>query len=231
MTIPFSPIAKILTRSLHPAPSVDISAAEEFLSHMEQNKHKRGVLLTANHFSAIDFHSWWFVIILSATIPVHVHWVVSAGWTNSGWLTGFTHWLFPRGAKILGFTSMPAMPPDPSEVEQRARAVRQVLDYASQSAYPVIGLTPEGGDFPGGVLGNLPPGVGRFIHLLSRYCPDILPVGVWKEHDTILLKFGSLYSLDVPEGISTSHKDILVGDTVMHHIAELLPERLRGKYG
>lgn len=197
---------------------------------MDMGQTNKGVLLTTNHYSAPDFHSWWFVIIISAIIPCHVHWVVSAGWTNSGWLTNFTHWLFPIGAKVLGFTPMPAMPPDPGEAEKRSIAVRAVLAYASHSFHPVIGLTPEGRDIPGGVLGNLPPGVGRFMDLLSRYCPWVLPVGVWKENGTINLKFGSPYLLDIPTSLSASDRDQRAGVLVMKHIAELLPEQLRGEY-
>ena len=134
MPIPFRPIARLLTRTLHPAPRVDISAVETFLSSMGQTDHGQGVLITANHYHAPDFHAWWFVILISAFIPKHIHWVVTSGWTNSGWLTGFTHWLFPRGARLLGFTPMPAMPPDPAETVDRAVAggfetdLKQILE-------------------------------------------------------------------------------------------------------
>jgi hypothetical protein len=109
-------------------------------------------------------------------------------------------------------------------------AVLQVLRYARHTPHPVIGMAPEGGDFPGGVLGSLPPGVGRFMHLLSQSCPLVLPVGVWKDEGCIMMKFGLPYELEVPEGLSPQTRDRLVGDTVMHHIAMCLPERLRGAY-
>ena len=230
MTIPFRPIARFFTRTLHPAPKVDVSDAQALLKQMSHRRQMDGVLITANHFSAADFHSWWFVFLISATIPVDIHWVVASGWTNSGWLTPFTYWLFPIGAKILGFTSMPPMPPDPGEIEKRASSVRQVLEYARCSHNPVIGLTPEGGDNPGGVLGKLPAGVGRFMYLLSQYCPYVLPMGVWKEDGIINLKLGSPYLLQLPLEIPSTDKDKLVGNIVMHHIAELIPEQLRGEY-
>jgi hypothetical protein len=125
---------------------------------------------------------------------------------------------------------MPAMPPDPAEAEQRAVAVRLVLRYAQKTPQPVVGLAPEGGDSPDGVLGKLPPGVGRFIFLLTKYCPQILPAGIWTENDRINLKFGSPYCLNIPEGLSAVERDDLVGKTIMHHIAELLPDHLRGEY-
>jgi hypothetical protein len=230
MPIPFRPIARLLTRTLHPAPRVDLSPVETFISRMGQAGQRQGVLITANHYSALDFQAWWIAIIISAVVPANIHWVVTSGWEDSGWLTGFTHWLFPRGARILGFTPMPAMPPDPAEVEQRALAVRKVLNYVRHSAQPVIGLVPEGGDSPGGVLGSLPPGAGRFMHLLSQSCPLVLPVGIWNDVGCINLKFGSTYQLEVRAGLSPHERDRLVGNTVMRHIAICLPERLRGQY-
>jgi len=230
MTIPFHPIARLLIRTVHPSPKVDHSAVQELISSMGEEGNRRGVIITVNHYSAPDFHAWWFVILISAIIPIHVHWVVTSGWTNSGWLTGFTHWLFPRGARLLGFTPMPAMLPEPDETEQRAAAIRAALNYASQTSLPVIGMAPEGGDSPGGVLGSVHPGVGRFLLLLSRYCPQVLPVGVWKEDGRINLKFGIPYRLNVSDGLSADERDRLIVATVMHQIAILLPERYRGEY-
>lgn len=227
MPIPFRPIARLLTRTLHPAPRVDLSGVESFITRMGKIDQAQGVLITVNHYSAPDFQAWWLAIIISAVVPVEIHWVVTSGWEDSGWLTGFTHWLFPQGARILGFTPMP---PDPAEVEQRALAVLRVLRHAEHSPLPVIGLAPEGGDSPGGVLGTLPTGAGRFIHLLSQSCPLVLPVGVWKDGGYINLKFGNPYQLEVLAGLSVLERDRLVGDTVMRRIALCLPEGLRGEY-
>jgi 1-acyl-sn-glycerol-3-phosphate acyltransferase len=230
MPIDFRPIARLLTHTVHPAPSVDLSAVDAFLPRMEQERQGKGVLITVNHYSAPDFKAWWLAIIISAVFPAKIHWVVTSVWTNSDWLTGFTHWLFPCGARMLGFTPMPAMPPDPAEAEQRAVAVRKVLRYARHTPQPVIGMAPEGRDIPGGILGTLPPGVGRFMYLLNQSCPQVLPIGVWKYDGRINLKFGSPYQLEVPTGISAHECDKLVGDTVMRHIALCLPERLRREY-
>jgi hypothetical protein len=230
MLIPFRPIARLLTRTLHPAPLVDLSAVESFLPKLVQMDDRQGVLITVNHYTAPNFGAWWFVIIISSIIPVNIHWVVSSGWEDSGWLTGFTHWLFPLGSRIFGFTPMPSMPPKAIEVEQRAEAVRKVLRFASYSSLPVIGLAPEGSDSPGGVIGQLPSGAGRFIHLLTQFCPHVLPVGVWSEGKQLNLKFGNPYQLAIPVGISVHVRDKLVGDSVMRAIAQCLPEHFRGEY-
>lgn len=230
MPIPFRPIARLLTRTVHPAPIVDLNSIKAFLPSIGQGTNEQGALITVNHYFAPDFHAWWFVILISAIIPKHIHWVVTSGWTSSGWLTGLTHWLFPMGARLLGFTPMPAMPPDPTETEERTVAVMRVLKYIRQNTQPVIGMAPEGRDIPGGILGSLPKGVGRFLHLVSQYCPMILPVGVWKENGIINLKFGSPYQLEVPSELSAHQRDTMVGNLVMHRIAQCLPERLRGEY-
>ncbi len=231
MTLPFRPLARLLTKTLHPTPEVDLSAADSFLQKLKQANEMQGLIITANHFSASDFQAWWIAIVISAAIPVEIHWVVTAGWTNSGWLTPVTHWLFPRAERLWGFTPMPAMPPDPADVEARAWAVRDVLHYARDASIPVVGMVPEGRDFPGGVLGRLPPGAGRFMHLLSSYCPSILPVGVWKENNRVYLKFGHPYSLDTPAGYSARNLDVWVGNRIMNQIALCLPPNLRGEYG
>jgi len=230
MAIPFRPIARLLFTLLHPAPSVDFLSDTLSVPELGQTASNRGTLITTNHFSAPDFRAWWITITISAVYPANIHWVVTSGWENSGWLTGFTHWLFPFGSKVLGFTPMPAMPPNPAESSHRARAVRQVLSYASHAVHPVVGLAPEGADTPGGVLGKLPPGVGRFITLLSEYCPQILPVGVWKDNGQIRLKFGQPYRLSLPADLTAKERDRWVGDTVMQRIAALLPYPFRGDY-
>jgi len=230
MHIPFRPFARLLTRTLRTPPVVYPPPAELVTPAPGTMQPGTGVLIIVNHYSAPDFDSWWSAILISAYYPANIHWVVTAVWTNSGWLTGITRWIFPRGARLFGFTPMPAMPPDPHEAEQRAASVRAVLKYARGTSHPVIGLAPEGGDAPGGVLGPLPPGVGRFIHLLSQHCPLVLPVGVWTESGSINLRFGSPYHIEIPNGLSAHERDYLVGRAVMHQIALLLPDGMGAGY-
>src|SRR4030042_147229 len=79
MPIPFRPIARLLTRTLRPAPKVDLTAAQDLLQQMEQGSAEHGVLITVNHYFAPDFHAWWFVILISAIFPLDIHWVVTSG--------------------------------------------------------------------------------------------------------------------------------------------------------
>jgi hypothetical protein len=68
------------------------------------------------------------------------------------------------------------------------------------------------------------------VVLLAKFCPVILPVGVWKEHGIIHLNFGTPYHLDISPELSAHDRDKVVGEVVMGHIALLLPDRLRGEY-
>jgi hypothetical protein len=69
------------------------------------------------------------------------------------------------------------------------------------------------------------------MQLLAHGTGRVIPVGVWKEAGVVHLNFGSPYRLEVPEGLSNDGRDRWVGGHVMRRIAELVPERLRGKYG
>jgi hypothetical protein len=192
-------------------------------------------LVTANHYWHPDFRAWWLALIISASVPLEMHWIVTSGWRSPGLLGPLSRWAFPRGAAVWGFTSMPPIPPAPEEVEARARAVRHALEYARHAPAPVIGLVPEGHDLPGGVLGEPPSGVGRFIWLLSQYCTAIIPVGVCFEAGAsqpapLEVRFGPAYSLRLPPGLSSDERDTLVSEQVMRAIAPLLPPELRGPY-
>jgi hypothetical protein len=72
--------------------------------------------------------------------------------------------------------------------------------------------------------------VGRFMLLISQSCPNLLPVGVWKERDCIHLNFGSPYRLEISNQLTSAQRDVQAGKIVMNNIASLLPARLRGDY-
>ena len=116
---------------------------------------------------------------------------------------------------------MPAMPPDPNEVEERARAVLATLRLARRLAKTggMIGLAPEGRDTPGGI-GEPPEGAGRFIaHLVKAGLP-VLPVGVSETRGHLRVSFGSVFVPQIPtEG---QERDRVVAGQVMDAIAAQL---------
>jgi hypothetical protein len=191
-------------------------------------------LVTPNHYSRPGFYAWWVALAISATVPFEIHWIVTQAWRfkNSpfaGILTPSTRWLFKHIARVFDFTNMPPMPPDPGETEARARAVRRVLEYARHTDRPVVGLAPEGRDFPGGVPGLPPEGAGRFMILLSPFCKQILPVGVYEEGNALCVRFGETYPLNMDSDNKSQERDRLASQRVMQAIARQLPQNLRGE--
>jgi len=148
-------------------------------------------------------------------------------------VTPLTRIFFRRLAQVYGFTSMPPMPPDPQEVEARARAVRQVLEHVHRAERPLIGLAPEGRDAPKdqpGALIDPPPGVGRFVLQLTRLGLPISPAGVFEADSGLCIRFGQAYGLEIPQGIKAEERDRRASREVMVRIANLLPTELRGGY-
>jgi 1-acyl-sn-glycerol-3-phosphate acyltransferase len=192
-------------------------------------------LLTFNHYYRPGFNAWWMSLALAATIPVEIHFVMTGELTFPGkWYAPLgmagSHWLLQRFAGIYGFTSMPPMPPRPKDVNARARSVRRVLAFARSHPKAMLGLAPEGGDQPGGLLTMPPAGAGRFILLLVEQGFPILPVGCFEEAGTFCLHFGEMYHLKIPDKLMSKEKDVAAARSVMQKIAPLLPERLRGEF-
>ncbi|MBN1147326.1 MAG: hypothetical protein JXA78_08720 [Anaerolineales bacterium] len=193
-------------------------------------------LVIVNHYARPGFGAWWLAFAVSAALPVEVHWVFTAEWTypdrlRRQFITPATRWLFQKFAGVYGFTTMPAMPPDPRDVARRARAVRQVLNYARRAQAPLIGLAPEGMDFETGGLGMPPTGAGRFILHLNDLGLLLSPVGVYEAEDRLCVHFGPPYSLEIPAGLAAAGRDRAASQAVMRSIAALLPEYLRGEFG
>ena len=192
-------------------------------------------LMIANHYARPGFGIWWLAIAISASLPMEVHWIFTAEWTypdriRRTLITPASRAIFERMAKVYEFTTMPAMPPDPRDIERRARAVRHVLAYVRRTPKPVIGLTPEGRDISGGKLGNPPPGVGRFISHLSAAGLALNPVGVYEENEGLCLRFGPVFSFRDDLEMPAIEKDRFISRIVMDRIAALLPGQLRGEF-
>lgn len=192
-------------------------------------------VLTFNHYARPGFRAWWLAWAVAASVPMEMHWIVTREWTFPG------RWYAPLGlrlsrlilrrlASLYSFTLMPAMPPRPEDVTDRARAVRQVLALARREQRIVLGLAPEGRDTPGGCLSWPPPGVGRFLTLLAEAGLHIVPVGLYEAEGALWAHFGERYALSIPADLSPDERDRLAAQTVMSRIAALLPPALRGDF-
>jgi hypothetical protein len=185
-------------------------------------------VVTINHYARPGFQAWWLALAVSSVLPVDVHWVVTAAWRypdslRSRTITPASRWVIRRAAAVYGFTRMPPMPPQPDEAAQRAAAVRDVLRYARQADYPVVGLAPEGGDFalPGRVAES-PAGLGRLMLHLNGLGLAVWPVGAFERQGQFCLNFGQAYRLEPPALNSAKERDNWARQVVHARIEELL---------
>jgi hypothetical protein len=193
-------------------------------------------LITFNHYFRPGFHAWWMALAIAARVPVEMHWVMTGELTFPGrWYSSpgraGSRWLLKRIAHMYRHTTMPPMPPRPRDVEARARSVLEVLAFVRSQPDAILGLAPEGGDQPGGVLHLPPGGVGRFVLLLAGQGFPILPVGVFEEGGEFCLSFGLPYRLQIPPGLAAQEKDHRVAQILLSAIAKQLPAHLRGDFG
>jgi 1-acyl-sn-glycerol-3-phosphate acyltransferase len=198
-------------------------------------------LITVNHYARKGFFAWWLALAISAIVPAEIHWITTSAWVypdrlRSLTITPVTRWLLKRIAQVYDFTPMPPMPPKEAEVTARAQAVRRVLAYVHRTPQAIIGLAPEGRDFAPAdgnpaVLGVPPPGLGRFVMLLSQQGLDIVPVAAYETQGAFCLNFGAPYRPHLPAGLSPEERDRWLSRLVMEHIAAQLPPGLRGAYG
>jgi hypothetical protein len=193
-------------------------------------------ILTFNHYFRPGFNAWWMALALAATIPGDIHFTMTGELTFPGkWYAPLgmagSRWLLKRFSRIYGFTTMPPMPPRSKDFGERAQSVRQVLAFARSHPQAILGLAPEGGDQPGGLLNWPPAGAGRFILLLAELGFPLLPVGCFEEAGAFCLRFGEEYRLELPRHLGPDEKDRQVAGIVMSAIANQLPRRLRGEFG
>ena len=188
-------------------------------------------LVVVNHYTRPGFRAWWIPMAISATLPCEVCWVTTGTLTfrdslRAATITPASRWFLRHVAKLYGFVAMPPMPPRDVEVSARAEAVRRALRKASEPD-ALLGLAPEGGDMPGGVLTPPPSGSGRFLLHLARRGLRFQPVGAFEDQSRLCLRFGAPFDLphSLPEPVDDSATRL-----AMSAIAACLPERLRGAY-
>ena len=200
--------------------------------------HQGPCVVTVNHYHRPGFGAQWIALAIAALVPVNMHWIMTGEFTYPGkWYEAVgslgSQMLLKRLAHIYGFTMMPPMPPREKDVEARAAAVREVLNYVRRARDPVLGLAPEGYDppEPEGVLTRPFPGLGRFALLLSKAgLREFNPVGVYEADGFFYIRFGECYVLNVEDNLTPDEKDDRASQIIMGHIAGLLPVPLRGEF-
>jgi hypothetical protein len=219
--------ARLLVDRLHPPMIID---GEQYIPQNDP------CLLTINHYSRPGFNSWWLALAVSALLPGNVHWIITSAWTFPGrWyrplLRPSTEWAFSQLALAYGFSRMPPMPPNDSESQARAASIRHVMNFIRSTPRPVVGLAPEGREYAGGVLGDPPPGTGRFMLQMARQGLTIVPAAIYEMDRALQVSFGPHYSLVAESAALSENTDSAMSRLVMGHIANLLPMNLRGAFG
>jgi hypothetical protein len=188
-------------------------------------------LVVVNHYTRPGFRAWWIPMAISATLPREICWVTTSALTfpdrlRAATVTPASRWFMRHVAALYGFIPMPPMPPSPSEIEVRATAVRRALHRAKEPD-ALLGLAPEGGDMPGGVLTPPPSGSGRFLWHLSRRGLRFIPVGAFEDEGRLCIRYGQPFDMPtaVPQPIDDSASRLVISA-----IAACLPGRLRGFY-
>ncbi len=189
-------------------------------------------LLTVNHYYRPGFQAWWIALGISSIVAYDVHWVTTSALRYADpfgklVLGPAVRWLLGRLEQVYGFTTMP---PVAVEVEGRARAVRKVLAWAGATPQGALGLAPEGGDAPGGVLQWPPSGTGRFISHLAGMGLRLVPMGAYESEERFCLRVGAPYALDLALNAPPDERDRQARWQVMRRIAALVPPPLRGEF-
>ena len=188
-----------------------------------------------NHYSREGLSILFPVAGLASSIPAEMHWIMTGAWTFPGNplrrpLRAVSKWVFKRIARVYGFTLTPPMPPEPEDATARTEAVRRVFQHIKANPSTLVALAPEGRDFPGGVLGELPPVQASSCWNSTGGLGCIHPVGIYEEDGSLQINFGPPFDLGSIINSGSGKLDEKAGRIVMEHIAALLPDRLAGPY-
>lgn len=193
-------------------------------------------VITVNHYYRPGFWAPWLTAVISAVVPKDIYWTMADAFTYPDQPFGrlkryLSHQVLIRVAHVYEFNSMPPMPPSPLEVRERARSVQRLMQAVREQPEILLGLAPEGGDQPGGVLSLPPEGFGKLALFLAERGMRFYPVGVYEESGKLVVHFGEGYYLPIDQPDDRRQADLLARTQVMTAVAACLPVRLRGIFG
>jgi hypothetical protein len=131
-------------------------------------------------------------------------------------------WVFRRVARVYDLVVLPRRE---EFVLARAAALRR---FARALIVSPVGLAPEGRG--SGRLVEPPRGSGLFLATLCRRGYPLIPVAVWEENSTLVIRFGEPFRLSVPEGLTREEEDRQACQQVMVAIGRHLPREHWGAY-
>lgn len=194
-------------------------------------------IIVGNHYQRPGLWVAWAAGSISAVvrrqINQEVHYIITSEFdrlaigslTFRNPLLGLTRRIFERIAACSG---MVIMPHDPEDKTGRARAMRETAHLLDQQQ--VVGIFPEAEESV--ALREARPGSGGFVALLSRGSIPVIPAAIYEEDGMLITRFGAPFTLSnkrTPERNRDTHEADL-RNTMMGHVARLLPADMRGSY-
>jgi hypothetical protein len=195
-------------------------------------------ILVMNHFSRRGLRPYHCAMIVTDAVAARRSGQPDLRWAFTSEYRGrrlgpvpipltLIRWLFRRVALVYGFVIVPRRQ---ELVVGRAAALRRFVRLVHQGS--PVGLTPEGAAADAtGPLVEPPEGSGLFLALLGRGGVLLLPVGVFEQGQTLVVRFGAPFVLVTDERATKAEQDRSARTCVMTAIASLLPHEYRGKYG
>ncbi|MCJ7510128.1 MAG: hypothetical protein MUP14_04470 [Dehalococcoidia bacterium] len=191
-------------------------------------------VLVANHYDRPGLHVYHCGMFIATVIAERrslspgIRWVITSEWYGHriGPIpipTGLTRWVFRRISKAYGLVVMPRRA---SLAVGRAAVLRRIARIAQRVP---IGLMPEAGG--SGILREALEGSGLFLGALSERGLPLLPIGVWEEDGTLIVRFGEPFALSVAKEGSRQEQDRQAREQVMVAVGRLLPPAYWGYYG
>ena len=190
-------------------------------------------VLAMNHYNREGLRPYHCAMMISAALAERRPGQPEIRWAFASELYGkhlgpvpipvpLIRWVFRRFARIYNLVVMPRRD---ELVVGRAAALRRL---AKALADAPVGLTPEAAG--SGKLMEPPKGTGLFFALLARCGYPVLPVAVWEDDRTLVVRFGEAFRLALAEGLPRNEQDRLAREQVMTAIGRLLPRTYWGAY-
>lgn len=163
----------------------------------------------------------WLVSLRRPSADPPVRWLVTTEWRSP--VLGTERHLFLLDTFLRRVTQtwgLIPLDPHPKAVAQRATALRSLGACADRGE--VIGIFPEGHRGHAGRLGTPVEGMGRVLSWLLHRDVVIIPVGVHESAGRLIVRVGQPLKEIAPNDDGEAH--------IMHAVANLLPEALRGQW-
>jgi 1-acyl-sn-glycerol-3-phosphate acyltransferase len=191
-------------------------------------------IIVMNHLSRRGLRPFHCAMAIAEAIEAvrpgaaEIHWAFTSEYVDLriGPLTvpvWLLRWIFGRVARMYGLVTIARRE---ELVMGRATALRQMARIVTREP---IGMTPEGLE-SNGILIRPQPGTGLFLASVEGHRAPLLPVGLFEDGDTLCVRFGPPFRINLPRGVDRAEQDRAASDLVMLAIGRQLPPSYWGAY-